>query len=101
MLVAGLTLAVGAEAAGEGVEVAIPGRLYAPGELDALAGQTVTWRNADSTSHTVSSEDDAFDSGYLSSGSTFAHTFSSTGTFPYFCSPHATLGMTGRVIVEP
>ena len=84
MVVAGLALAVGAEAAGEGAEVAITGRLYAPGELDALAGQTVTWRNADSTSHTVSSEDDVFDSGYLSAGSTFSHTFSSTGTFPYF-----------------
>ena len=97
MLVAGLTLAVGAEAAGEGVEVAIPGRLYAPGELDALAGQTVTWRNADSTSHTVSSEDDAFDSGYLSSGSTFSHTFSSTGTFPYFCRIHRTMRGVVRV----
>lgn len=96
-IVAGLALAVGAEAAGEGTEVAIPGRLYAPGELDALAGQTVTWRNADSTSHTVSSDDDVFDSGYLSSGSTFSHTFSSTGTFAYFCRIHRTMRGVVRV----
>ena len=86
-----LALAVGAEAAGDETEVAIPGRLFAPGELDALAGQTVTWRNADSGSHTVSSEDDVFDSGYLSPGSTFSHTFASTGTFPYFCRIHRSM----------
>ena len=92
-----LALAVGAEAAGDETEVAIPGRLFAPGELDALAGQTVTWRNADSGSHTVSSEDDVFDSGYLSPGSTFSHTFASTGTFPYFCRIHRSMRGVVRV----
>ena len=43
----------------------MPGRLYAPGELDVLAGQTVTWRNTDSKSHTVTEDDDTFDSGYI------------------------------------
>jgi plastocyanin len=96
-VLAALALAIGAEAAGERTEVAIPGRLYAPGELDALAGQTVTWRNADSSSHTVSSEDDAFDSGYLSPGATFSHAFAATGTFPYFCRIHRTMRGVVRV----
>lgn len=92
-----LVAAAAAEAAGEGPEVSIPGRLFAPGELDALAGQTVTWRNADSTSHTVSSQDDVFDSGYLTSGSSFSHVFARTGTFPYFCRIHRTMRGVVRV----
>lgn len=32
-------------------------------------------------------------------GATFSHTFSSAGTFPYFCKPHALLGMHGVVVV--
>ncbi len=97
VLVAGTTLAVGAEAAGTGPEVAIPGRLYAPGELDVLVGQAITWSNVDSKSHTVTSEDDVFDSGYLTTGSTFAHTFGSTGTFAYFCRIHRTMRGVVRV----
>lgn len=92
-----VAVAVGADAAGDGNEVGIPGRLFAPGELDALAGQTVTWRNADRSSHTVSSEDDVFDSGYLSPGATFSHTFVSTGTFPYFCRIHRSMRGVVRV----
>jgi plastocyanin len=96
-VLAALALSVGAQAGGDGTDVVIPGRLFAPGELDALTGQTVTWRNADSGSHTVSSEDDVFDSGYLSPGSTFSHTFASTGTFAYRCRIHRTMRGVVRV----
>jgi plastocyanin len=40
-----------------------------------------------------------WDSGLMSSGS-FSHTFSSTGSFPYFCTIHGSL-MTGTVVVNP
>lgn len=97
VIVAAATLVVGAEAAGTPPEVAIPGRLYAPGELDVLAGQAVTWNNVDSKSHTVTSEDDLFDSGYLGSGASFSHTFGSTGTFAYFCRIHRAMRGVVRV----
>ncbi|MDS0296614.1 plastocyanin/azurin family copper-binding protein [Halogeometricum luteum] len=42
----------------------------------------------------------AFDSGTLSErGATFQHTFETTGTFDYYCIPHKTLGMVGRIVV--
>jgi plastocyanin len=34
-------------------------------------------------------------------GATYSHTFTTTGTFPYFCLPHGTLGMAGTIDVTP
>jgi plastocyanin len=46
---------------------------------------------------------DAFNSETLNEqGATYQHTFETTGTYDYFCIPHKTLGMVGRIIVgEP
>lgn len=80
-------------------------------------GQTVTWRN-ESGSHSSTAYQEgngpaeqtripdgaeAWDSGTLSEeGATFEHTFETTGTYDYFCIPHKSLGMVGRIVVgEP
>ncbi len=44
-----------------------------------------------------------WDSGILSEqGASFEHTFETTGTYDYFCTPHKSLGMVGRLVVgEP
>ncbi|MFC7074091.1 plastocyanin/azurin family copper-binding protein [Halovenus rubra] len=43
-----------------------------------------------------------FDSGTLSGGETFSHTFETEGVYNYYCRPHEGLGMVGLVIVgEP
>jgi plastocyanin len=35
-------------------------------------------------------------------GATYEHTFETTGTYDYFCIPHKSLGMVGRIVVgEP
>ena len=94
---AALVLAVGANAAGDGAEVTIPDKLFAPGELDVLVGTPVTWRNADSRSHTVSSEDEFFDSGYLGPGTSFSHVFPATGAFRYLCRIHRSMRGVVRV----
>jgi len=46
---------------------------------------------------------EAFNSGTLSEqGATYKHTFETTGTYDYFCIPHKSLGMVGRIVVgEP
>jgi plastocyanin len=36
----------------------------------------------------------------LASGSTYSHTFTQAGSFPYFCRPHCSMGMTGTVVVQ-
>jgi len=72
-------------------------------------GDTVEWVN-ESGAHSSTSYDDripeeaeTWDSGVLSEeGATFRHTFETEGTYDYFCTPHKTLGMVGRVVVgEP
>ena len=78
--------------------VAIAGFAFGPDTLTVPSGTTVTWTNDDSTSHTVTADDDSFDSGSLADGATFEHTFDEAGTFAYHCEIHPT--MTGEVVVE-
>ena len=92
-----LAAAALAHAAGGGADVTIPARLYAPGELDLLAGETVTWRNTDTKSHTVTSDSDLFDSGFLAPGNTFLETFRTTGVFSYHCRIHKSMRGVVRV----
>ena len=43
---------------------------------------------------------EAFNSEILSEqGATYEHTFETTGTYDYFCIPHKSLGMVGRIVV--
>jgi plastocyanin len=79
--------AAGAAPAPQQIQVTMPGKVYAPGELDVLVGTTLAWQNTDSATHTVSA-DDSFDSGSLRPGQEFTHTFAQTGTFAYHCTIH-------------
>ena len=80
-------------------EVAIPGKVFAPGRALALVGDTVVWRNGDGTNHTVTANDSSFDSGYIAPGGTFARTFAKVGVYPYHCTIHKF--MRGEVVVVP
>ena len=91
------------------VAVSIQNFAYNPQTITVTVGTQVTWTNQESFSifHTVTSgvpfaPDGKFDSGlpYLSPGMSFAFTFTSTGTYPYYCKVHLT-AMTGTVIVVP
>jgi plastocyanin len=69
--------------------------------LVVSTGTMVTWTNNDSIAHTVTSDDGtSFDSGALSPGQTFSHTFDTAGTFPYHCSIHGAASMSGTVQVN-
>jgi len=74
--------------AADGPLVAVPGRFYAPQQLNVLAGQTVTWRNDDTSDHTVTSPDAGFDSGRIGHGGTFSFTFEQPGVYEYACTIH-------------
>jgi plastocyanin len=84
---------------GEVRNVSIPGKTYAPAEINVLIGDTVVWQNGDSIDHTVTSNDDVFDSGHLAPGSTFSHTFPKLGRYEYHCTIHRF--MRGVVTVVP
>jgi plastocyanin len=80
-------------------EVSMPGKVFAPGVVQVLLGETVVWRNADSINHTVTSDSDQFDSGFIAPGLTFARVFAKTGRYAYHCSIHRF--MRGDVVVVP
>ena len=78
---------------------------FVPDSLTVKTGTTVTWVNQDGFVHTVTSgtspseRSGLFDSGNLSGGETFSFTFDQPGTYDYFCIPHFSLGMIGKIIV--
>lgn len=80
-------------------QVQISGFAFNPGTLTVKVGDTVTWTNMDSATHTVVADDGSFQSGQLATGSTFQFTFTKAGTFTYKCGIHAS--MLGTIIVQP
>ena len=77
---------------------------FIPNTVTIDVGGTVTWENNDTAAHTSTggSASDGpsgvFDSSLIMAGSSFSHTFDSTGTYDYFCMVHP--WMAGTVIVE-
>ncbi len=87
--IAVIALAAGAPPeAGVQRDVLIPGKFFSPQREVVLIGDTVTWRNQDSSSHTATAEDSSFDSGNLSPGASFSQTFAAPGIHVYFCRIH-------------
>jgi plastocyanin len=61
-------------------------------------GDSVTWINNDSTTHTSTSDGGTWDSGSIAPGRAFSQRFSAAGTFPYHCTLHP--GMVGTIRVQ-
>lgn len=78
--------------------VTIAGNAFSPASITVKVGDSVTWTNNDSLSHTVTADDNSFASSDLANGATFSFTFTKAGTFPYHCSIHPS--MTATVVVE-
>lgn len=89
---------------------------YEPAEITITAGDAVRWKNVSIMPHTVTADPalarkaghaslpagaEPFNSGMIGPGKSFEHTFTVAGTYKYFCIPHETMGMVGKVIVKP
>lgn len=73
------------------VSVEIVDFAFSPSAISVDAGDTVVWTNIGGAPHTSTSDAgqaEAWDSGALTTGQRFSHTFSSPGTFTYFCAFH-------------
>lgn len=98
-------LTVGLLGAGEagGADQAVsagPGNVFAPRDVTVGVGEAVTWTNV-SGSHNVRFDDGSYEEPAEpdSSAWTRSRTFTSVGTFGYYCELHRSSGMTGTVTV--
>lgn len=87
----------------DGSEVSIAGFLFEPDSIEVEVGTEVTWTNQDEILHTITAGEPGgapggFEGETPEAGSTFAHVFEESGTFPYFCARHE--HMRGEVIVS-
>jgi plastocyanin len=72
---------------------------FSPNPTTMRVGQTVAWKNGDSTTHDATSDVTRFGTGTVSAGATSAPvTMSTAGTFAYHCTIHP--GMVGTLVVQ-
>lgn len=78
---------------------------YAPNPIIINSGETITWYNADTVSHTATSGSDSdpdegqlFDSDAILSKQAFTLKFDNKGTFDYYCIYHPS--MVGEIVVN-
>jgi plastocyanin len=94
----GAPAAAPAGAAGDTVRIVMRNLAYQTAQITVSPGTTVLWVNEDQVQHTVTADDNSFDSGLLDQRGTWAHTFGQAGTFTYHCTPHPF--MKGTVVVR-
>jgi amicyanin len=95
-LVAAIILPVSAQDAP--AAVGIDNFTFNPQQLTIKAGATVTWTNQDDIPHTIAAVSKQFKSKALDTGDAYSFTFTTPGTYAYFCSLHP--HMTGTIVVE-
>ena len=101
--VIGAMLAFGAVAAQDATkkdanEITIDNFTFTPKELTVAVGTTVKWVNHDDIPHTIVEKKTTFRSKALDTDDSYSFTFTSAGTFDYFCGLHP--HMVGQVIVK-
>jgi plastocyanin len=92
------SLANGATSALAVTTVVISNFQFQPQAGTVKVGAVVTWVDKEG-SHTVTSDNNIFDSGGLTAGKTFSYKFVKPGTYKYHCSIHGP-DMSGTVTVK-
>jgi len=80
------------------VEMKIDNFTFNPQQITVKAGTKVIWTNNDDIPHTVTSKTGIFKSKAFDTDDKFSFTFTTPGTYSYFCSLHP--HMTGSIVVE-
>ncbi|KAF9107725.1 hypothetical protein BGX27_008634 [Mortierella sp. AM989] len=78
---------------------------FDPAELVINAGDEVIWNSKAYARHDVVQGSSCksggiFASTTISNGGKFSHTFNQAGTYPYFCTPHCSSRMEGKITVK-
>ena len=88
-----------ARADGMSSAVSIDNFSFSPATLTVKAGTTVTWTNRDDIPHGIASSNSAFKrSQALDTDDSYSFTFTTPGTYQYFCYLHP--HMVGSVVVQ-
>jgi len=80
------------------VAIAIDNFTFNPQKLTVKAGTTVTWTNKDDIPHAIATASKQSKSKTLDTDDAYSFTFTTPGSYDYFCSLHP--HMTGTVVVE-
>jgi amicyanin len=79
--------------------VSIDNFTFTPQTVTVKAGTTVTWTNKDDIPHGIAATGNAFKrSNAMDTDDTYSFTFTTPGTYQYFCYIHP--HMTGTIVVE-
>ena len=96
VLAAGVVLAQAEESASA---ISIDNFSFTPATLTVRAGTTVTWTNKDDIPHGIASSNKAFArSKALDTDDSYSFTFTTPGTYLYFCYLHP--HMVGSIVVQ-
>lgn len=79
-------------------QVTMKNLAFNPATVTIKVGESVTWTNQDSMTHTVVADKGEFKSGDLGAGASFTFKFDKAGTYSYHCSIHPS--MTGTITVQ-
>jgi amicyanin len=89
-----------AQTAAPASAVSIDNFTFTPPSVTIKAGTTVTWINKDDIPHGIASANNAFTkSKALDTDDSYSFTFTTPGTYQYFCYVHP--HMTGTIVVQP
>jgi amicyanin len=91
-------LVLSAEAQKVPTAVSIDNFTFNPQKLTVKAGTTVRWTNKDDIPHAIAAVSKQFKSKTLDTDDAYSFTFTTPGSYDYFCSLHP--HMTGTVVVE-
>jgi plastocyanin len=98
-MLAAVALPTWAQNAAPAGAVSIDNFTFTPASLTVKAGTTVTWTNRDDIPHGIASSDNGFKkSKALDTDDSYSFTFTTPGTFKYFCYIHP--HMLGTIVVE-
>jgi plastocyanin len=98
VLIAAALLTFGGVARAADAEVTIDNFTFSPQTLTIKAGTKVRWTNRDDIPHTIASTTKAFRSPALDTDDNYSFTFTTAGSYEYFCSLHP--HMTGTIVVQ-
>ena len=98
-MLAAVVIPTAAQNAAPGSSVSIDNFTFTPASLTVKAGTTVTWTNKDDIPHGIAAANNEFKrSKALDTDDSFSFTFTTPGSYKYFCYLHP--HMTGTIVVE-